>query len=147
MFWINNILEYFVMICFRAYLDPTYEYIDNSVLSWTRDQGMPSIIFVGYMITGELVSFLKAVIKTNFWGNAWWEGGLVKRLINWREVSKHLTFSHSTLYEHLTLCPLSSRSFCFNLWILSLGFYTAPSPGRGPNLSWSWSYLCSHHNP
>lgn len=58
------------MICFRAYLDPTYEYIDNSVLSWTRDQGMPSIIFVGYMITGELVSFLKAVIKTNFWGNA-----------------------------------------------------------------------------
>ena len=66
MFWVNNILEYFVMIRFMAYLDSTYEYIDNSVLSWTRDQGMPFIIFVGYKITGELVSFLNAVIKMNF---------------------------------------------------------------------------------
>ena len=54
------------MIRFMAYLDSTYEYIDNSVLSWTRDQGMPFIIFVGYKITGELVSFLNAVIKMNF---------------------------------------------------------------------------------
>lgn len=45
--------------------------VEISALNWTRDQGIFFIIFVAYIITGELVSFLNAATKMNFQGNAW----------------------------------------------------------------------------